>query len=89
MGTKLLVVHWQWGPNSKHAGASFWSAHNTDIDGRIVDWPTEDLIPLGASEVTITDGVGLHLMQPIAERTVALRVERGWGSGSVRTNSSS
>lgn len=82
--TTLLVVHWEWGPKSKHAGARFWAAHSTDIDGRIADWPNEDLIPLGASEVTVSDGHGLHLMQGIAERTEAQRKDRGWPSGSVR-----
>lgn len=84
MGTTLLVVLWQWGPNSKHAGARFWAAHGTDVDGRILDWPKEDLIPLGASEVSVTDGEGLHLLRPIAERTEALNKERGWTGGSAR-----
>lgn len=83
MGAKLLVVHWEWGPNSKHAGGRFWAAHNTDIDGRILDWPKENLIALGASEVMVTDGEGLGLLRPIAERTEALNKERGWTGGSV------
>ena len=83
-GEKLLVVKWKWGPKSKFAGSTFWAAHSTGIDGRIADWPNEDLIPLGASEVTVTDGVGLDLLIPIAERTNKLRKERGWGHGSVR-----
>ncbi len=85
-GTKLLIVHWEWGPETKHAGGRFWAAHNIDIDGRIADWPNEGLIPIGASEVTVIDGDGLDLLRPTAERTEALRKERGWPAGSVRRN---
>lgn len=82
--SKLLVVLWQWAPETKHAGGRFWAAHNIDIDARIADWPNEGLIPLGASEVTVTERVGLDLLRPITERTEALRRERGWSSGSAR-----
>jgi hypothetical protein len=85
-GTKLLIVHWEWSPETKHAGGRFWAAHSIDIDGRIADWPNEGLIPLGASEVTVIDGAGLDLLRPTAERTEAQRKERGWTGGSVRRN---
>lgn len=81
--TKLLVVHWKWGEKSKFAGGTFWAAHGTDIDGRILDWPKENLIPIGASEIWVVDGEGLDLLRPIAERTDALNKERGWSGGSV------
>jgi hypothetical protein len=73
VSTKVIVVHWEWGPKSKHAGARFWAAHGTDLDGRILDWPKADLVPLGAGEVVVTDGVGLDLLRPIAERTASQR----------------
>jgi len=85
-GTKLLIVHWKWGPETKYAGSEFWAAHNIDIDGRIADWPNEGLIPLGASEVTVIDGAGLDLLRLTSERTEAQRKERGWTGGSVRRN---
>lgn len=71
MSTKILVVQWEWGPKSKHAGSRFWAAHGTDTDGRILDWPKEDLIPIGASEIVVTEGQGLDLLVPIAARTEA------------------
>jgi hypothetical protein len=76
--SKNLVVHWKWGPTTKFAGGTFWAVHATDVDGRILDWPKEDLIPLGASEVMVIDGEGLDLLRPIAEQTEALNKERGW-----------
>lgn len=76
--TRLLAVHWEWGPTTKHVGNKFWALHATDVDGRILDWPKEDLIPLGAAEVSVIDGEGLDLLRPIAERTEALNKERGW-----------
>jgi hypothetical protein len=53
----------------------FWGCHNTDLDGRILDWPNEGLIPIAATAVdaAIEEGVGLDLMTPIAERTRAHR----------------
>lgn len=71
--TTVLVVHWEWGPNTKFSGGRFWSAHGTDIDGRISDWPSEGLVPIGATEVIVADGEGLDLLRPIAERTRATR----------------
>lgn len=73
MSEKLLVVHWEWGPKTKFAGGRFWAVHGTDVDGRILDWPKEDLIPLGANEIVVIDGVGLDLLRPIAQRTEALK----------------
>lgn len=66
---KCVVIHWEWGPTTKFAGGTFWAVHGTDTDGRILDWPKEGLIPLGASEVEVVDGKGLDLLAPIAERT--------------------
>ncbi len=67
--TRHIVVCWVWGPGSKHAGTRFCAVHGTDIDGRILDWPSIGLIPLGASEVTITQGEGLDLLRSVAART--------------------
>jgi hypothetical protein len=74
---EILVVLWEWGPNTKFAGGRFWAAHNVEIDGRIADWPQEGLIPLGAATVSVTEGEGLDLLSRTAERTRALRHERG------------
>ena len=57
--TEILVVLWQWGPNNKYAGSRFWAAHSTNIDGRIADWPQEDLIPLGAATASEQRAKGL------------------------------
>jgi hypothetical protein len=76
--TDILVVLWQWGPESKYAGGRFWAAHNTDIDGKVADWPRDHLIPLGAAQVTVVEGAGLDLLPPIADRTIALGKEKGW-----------
>lgn len=71
--TDILVVLWQWGPTSKYAGGRFWAAHGTDIDGRIADWPAQDLIPLGAAKVAVKEGDGLDLLLPIKKKTEAWR----------------
>lgn len=89
MSTTLLIVHWQWGPETPFAGSSFWAVHNIDVDGRIADWPKEGNIPIGASLVTVTDGEGLELLLPTTQRTEALRKERGWSGGSVRQDRAS
>ena len=66
---KCVVIHWEWGPTTKFAGSTFWAVHGTDTDGRILNWPKEDIIPLGAREVEVIDGDGLDLLKPIADRT--------------------
>lgn len=81
---RLIIVHWEWGPDTIHAGTRFWAAHSTDVDGRISDWPREGLIPIGAATCTVVDGEGISLLPPVAERTDELRRARGWGDGSVR-----
>lgn len=69
----ILVIHWELGPESKHAGARFWGAHSLEVDGRVADWPKEGLIAIGASAVTVVDGEGLELLTPVANRTEGLR----------------
>lgn len=73
---KLLIVHWEYGPETKHAGGRFWAAHHVDTDGRILDWPAYGIIPLGATEVVVVDGEGTDLLRPIAARTEEINKKR-------------
>lgn len=59
----ILVVYWEWS-EGEHKGARFWAAHNTENDGRLRDWPTIGLRPLGAAMVSVAEGQGLDLLSP-------------------------
>lgn len=59
---QVLVIYWEWTDDTPHAGARFWGAHSVDRDGRIADWPKIGLRPIGAATVTVTEGVGLELL---------------------------
>jgi hypothetical protein len=82
---KVLVVHWEWAPGTKYAGSKFWATHSVDIDGRILNWPRENLIPLGATEATVVDGDGLDLVRACADRTEANNKKMGWGRAKGRS----
>lgn len=59
--SRLLVIYWEWteGPPK---GARFWAVHSLMSDGRVRDWPKIGLRALGAAEVTVAEGEGLHLI---------------------------
>ncbi len=67
-GQDIIVVLWEWGPESKHAGARFWAAHGIENDGRLRDWPQHHLIARGAAKVTVLEGEGLDLLPEAAAR---------------------
>ena len=58
---EIIIVHWVYN-DGPHKGASFWAAHGVENDGRLRDWPTMNMSPLGAAKVTVTDGRGLDLL---------------------------
>lgn len=62
----IIVVLWEWGPETKFAGGRFWAAHGTTNDGRLRDWPAEGLIARGAAKVTVVEGEGLDLLEDAA-----------------------
>lgn len=66
--TTLLVIYWEWieGP---HTGARFWAAHHVDgRDGRLNDWPDKGMRPIGAAEVTVSEGEGFELLRATERR---------------------
>lgn len=62
----IIVVLWEWGPETKFAGGRFWAAHGTESDGRLRDWPKEGLIARGAAKVAVAEGEGLDLLEGAA-----------------------
>jgi hypothetical protein len=65
--TAVLVVLWEWGPKSQHAGNRFHACHSITNDGRLRDWPEQhDLIPLGAAVCRVDEGAGLELLAVLA-----------------------
>ncbi len=63
----VLVVLWEWGPNSQHAGNRFHACHSITCDGRLRDWPEQmGLIPLGAAFCRVDEGAGLELLASLA-----------------------
>lgn len=61
----LLCVYWEWS-DGPHKGARFWGCHSTENDGRLRDWPQQNLRAIGAAKVTVTEGEGLDLLPPAA-----------------------
>lgn len=58
----VIAILWEW-TEGKHKGARFWGCHSIENDGRVRDWPSMGLRPLGAARVTVIEGEGLELLQ--------------------------
>lgn len=63
---EVLVVCWEWVEPQKYAGSRFWGCHSLESDGRLRDWPTKGMRPIGAARAMVTVGEGLDLIPSAA-----------------------